>query len=247
MLLSFTILVSLAACNNRNLNTINIGHRGAKGHVAENTIPSIKKAMQLGVQGVEFDVFRCKSGEIVLLHDKTLDRTTNATGNVENYTLQELKEVVVEGQYNIATLGEALDAINNSILVNIELKGKNTSVRTIEILTNYIDNKGWNASNFIISSFNWDELKAFRNLANEIAIGVLTEEDPLKAISFAKEIKASAIHPYYKYLTQEKILAIQREGFKVYTWTVNSPEDIKQLKQWQVDGIITDYPERVNE
>ena len=79
-------------------NTIlNIGHRGAKGHVAENTVASIKKAIELGVDGVEIDVFRCLSGEIVVFHDKTLDKLTNGSGYIEEKSLSELKELKVLG------------------------------------------------------------------------------------------------------------------------------------------------------
>ena len=84
-----------------------IGHRGAKGHVAENTLESIKKAIQLGADGIEIDVFRCLSGEIVLFHDKKLDKLTNGTGLIENTSLQELKKLKVLGtNQQIPTLNE---------------------------------------------------------------------------------------------------------------------------------------------
>ena len=98
---------------------------------------------------------------------------------------------------------------------------------------------------FLISSFRWDELKAMRALNPNIPIAILTEKDPADAISIAKELNAMAINPNYKMLNAENNLKIKEAGFKIYTWTVNEPEDIVAMKRLDVDGIITNYPERV--
>ena len=107
---------------------LNIGHRGAKGHVAENTLASIQKAMELGADGIEIDVFRCFSGEIVVFHDKTLNKLTNGTGYIEKNTLSELKELKILGStHSIPTLEEVINSIGKDVFLNIELKGSNTS------------------------------------------------------------------------------------------------------------------------
>ena len=85
-----------------------------------------------------------------------------------------------------------------------------------------------------------------RELNKDIQIAILTEEDPLEAIAVAKELNAIAINPNYKTLNEENTAKIQGAGFKIYTWTVNDPEDIQKMKDYGVDGIITNYPERVN-
>ena len=225
--------------------TLNIGHRGVKGHVAENTLESIKKAMELGVDGVEIDVFKCKSGEIVVIHDETVNRTTNGKGKVKGFTLDELKVLVVEGKYKIPTLQEVLDLLDANYILNIELKGNHTAESVNDIVVNYIENRGWKKDQFIISSFKWDELRDFYKLNPETPIGILTEEDPLKAISIAKELNAVAIHPYFKYLNKKVVDSIHNERLKVYTWTVNNPEDIQNMLNAGVDAIITDFPERL--
>ena len=97
----------------------------------------------------------------------------------------------------------------------------------------------------MISSFNWDELRDMRSHNADIKIAVLTSEDPIKAIDVAKELKAVAINPHFETLTKENTAKIHEEGLKVYTWTVNEPEDIQKMTQFGVDGIITNYPERV--
>lgn len=228
-----------------NAQTLNIGHRGARAHVAENTLESIKKAMELGVDGVEIDVFKCKSGEMVVIHDETVNRTTNGKGKVEGFPLKELKSFVVEGKYKIATLQEVLDLLDANYILNIELKGTNTAEGVNDIVIDYIENRGWKKDQFIISSFKWDELRDFYKLNPEIPIGILTEEDPLKATNIAREVNAVAIHPYFKYLNKKVVDAIHDEGLKVYTWTVNNPEDIQKMLNAGVDAIITDFPERI--
>ena len=112
----------LGSCNNKEI--LNIGHRGARGHIAENTLESIQKAIDLNVDGVEIDVFRCASGEIVVFHDKELSRLTNSNGFIEDITLDSLNHILVEGKYKIPTLEEVLELINGDILLNVELKGK---------------------------------------------------------------------------------------------------------------------------
>jgi glycerophosphoryl diester phosphodiesterase len=87
---------------------LNIGHRGAKGHIAENTIASIHKAIELGADGIEIDVFLCKSGEIVLFHDKTLEKLTNGEGNIEDKNLEELRKLkVLNSSHSIPTFGRS--------------------------------------------------------------------------------------------------------------------------------------------
>ncbi len=228
-----------------NKEIINIGHRGARGHVAENTLESIEKALSLGVDGVEIDVFRCKSGELVVIHDETLDRTTNGKGNVEDFTLVELKSLVVENKFKIPTLVEVLDLLDAKYVLNIELKGRNTAKSANKIIKDYIRNEGWKQDQFVVSSFEWDELREFYKLNKDIPIGILTEDDPLNAIEVGKELNAFSIHPYHIYLNPERVNTIHNEGFKIYTWTVNKPENIKRIKELGVDAIITDFPEKI--
>ena len=113
------------------------------------------------------------------------------------------------------------------------------------IIEYYVEQRGWTLDNFVISSFNWDELTSFREFNKDIAIAVLTEGNPLDALDVARELNAVAINPYYQTLNKEVVENIQKEGFKVYTYTVNDPDDIDRMKDLGVDGIFSDYPERV--
>ena len=116
-------------CSSKN-DPLIIGHRGAKGHVAENTLPSIAKAIELGVDGIEVDVFLCKSGELVVFHDKKLDRLTNAKGYIESLEYDSIKKISVLGKYKIPTLDEVLELIGGKAFLNIELKGSGTAEPT---------------------------------------------------------------------------------------------------------------------
>ena len=130
-----------------------IGHRGAKGHLAENTIESIKKALDLGVDGIEIDVHRCASGQLVVFHDFTVDRMTNGTGEVSKHTLNQLKQVEVKGRCQIPTLSEVLMFVDNKCLVNIELKGQDTAQEATRLITFFVEKKGWDYKNIVVSSF----------------------------------------------------------------------------------------------
>lgn len=223
-----------------------IGHRGAKGHIVENSLPSIEKGIELGSDAIEIDVFKIADGSVVVFHDDTLDRLTKASGSIEKYTKSTLDEVLLEGGVKIPTLEEVLDLIDKRAVLNIELKGAGTAAPVYKIMKKYMADKGWKKEDFIISSFKWDELEEMRGLDNEISIGVLTSKDMIGAMEEAKKVNAVAIHPHFKALTKENVAEAQKEGFKIYTWTVNTPEDIKLVKSLYVDGVITDYPERVN-
>ncbi len=222
-----------------------IGHRGAMGHETENSLPSIQKALDLGVDMIEIDVFKIKSGEIMVFHDETVDRLTNGPGAIEEYYITDLNKLILNGGHKIPMLQDVLKIIDNKVALNIELKGAGTADRVNHIMNFYIEKRNWSPENFIISSFRWDELEDMRRLNPDVRIAVLTEDNPLKAIPMAKKLNAEAINPYFKNLDAQAASAISEEGFKIYTWTVNEEQDIQAMKQLGVDGIITNYPERV--
>jgi glycerophosphoryl diester phosphodiesterase len=224
---------------------LNIGHRGAKGYEPENTLLSFQKAIDIGVDGIELDVHLSSDGAIMVIHDETLDRNTNGKGFVNELSLQELKTFQIEKENTIPTLIEVFDLVNKRCFINIELKGKGTSKPVINLIEHYIEEKNWNYGHFIISSFNWSALQEVRKWNAKIPIGVLTHTDLDLAIAFAKFIKAETIHSYFHLLTKENTKKMQNEGFKVFAWTVNETEDIQKIKSFHVNGIISDFPDRI--
>ena len=238
-------LILLQSCSMKEKPLV-IGHRGAMGHETENTLASVQKALDLKVDMIEIDIFKIKSGEIVVFHDEYVDRLANAGGRIEEYNVSYVKQMVLDGNHAIPLLQDVLKLVDNRVRLNIELKGAGTCDRVNHILKNYIDKKGWTLDNFLISSFKWEELREFRRINKDIPIAILTEGNPLDAIDIAKELNAEAINPDFEKLDLEVATKIKEAGFKIYTWTVNEPSDIELAKSWSVDGIITNYPERVN-
>ncbi len=230
-----------------NMNVLRIGHRGSKGYIAENTLESIKHAILLGVDGIEIDVFKCLSGELVLSHENNLKRLTGKSGQLEKLTLGELKKFLVVGKYKIPTLTDVLQTIETPFFVNIELKGLNTAQSTSKIITNLSKSTSWRLENFIISSFNWNELEQFRSIDKNTPVGVLLSNSMSinEAIEFGKKINAQAIHPNFKLLNEKTVKKIKNNGFKIYTWTVNSKDNINYMKKLKVDGIISDFPDKI--
>ncbi|GIZ09126.1 glycerophosphodiester phosphodiesterase family protein [Flavobacterium sp. UMI-01] len=224
---------------------LKIGHRGAKGHAPENTVIGFQKALELGVDAVELDVHLSLDGEIVVIHDETVDRTTNGNGFVNQMTLTNLQKLTIEDKARIPSLIEVLDVIDKKCLVNIELKGKGTAIPVVDLIQKYVSNHQWSYHDFIISSFDWEMLVQAQQRNTYIPIAVLTEEAIEKALAFAKKIKANAINPDYQLLHADNVARIQQEGFQLFPWTVNEFEAIAKMKKWKVDGIISDYPDRL--
>lgn len=237
------VIIMLSSCDNNK--PLVIGHRGAMGHETENSLASVQKALDLGVDMIEIDVFKITTGEVVVFHDQTVDRLTNGPGNIEEYNISDLSRLILDGGHKIPMIQDVLKLIDNRVVLNIELKGANTADKINHTIKFYTESRGWSPDNFIISSFNWDELRSMRKFNDSIAIAVLTEDNPLEAIDVAKELNAVAINPYFKNLNADVAKKIKQAGFKIYTWTVNEPEDIEAMTNLGVDGIITNFPERV--
>ena len=224
---------------------LKIGHRGAKGHEPENTLISFEKAIEMGADGIELDVHLSLDGHLIVIHDETIDRTTNGKGVVNQLTLQELKSFRINETEEIPTLEEVLNLVNHRCFVNIELKNQDAAEKVVQLIEHYISDKDWNHAHFLVSSFDWNALQQIRFLNAAIRIGVLTDTDLDLAISFARFIKASALHPDFQLLTKEYTAKIQEKGIQVFPWTVNEMEDIERMQSFNVDGIITDFLDRV--
>ncbi len=217
---------------------LNIGHRGVKGYEPENTLISFQKALELNADGIELDVHLCQSGELIVIHDFTVDRTTNGTGAISDLTLTQIKKLRINNHLEIPTLDEVLALFNKNHLINIELKGTNTAELVCACIQRHVQENKLDYSNFIVSSFQRNELARMKSNNPKIPLGILTEASVQQAIEWAEEFGATAIHPHFSLLTTEK-------GYQIYTWTVNDLQDIQRVKQFGVDGIITDFPDRI--
>ncbi|MCP9198872.1 glycerophosphodiester phosphodiesterase [Gramella sp. GC03-9] len=225
---------------------LKIGHRGAKGHIAENTLESIQKALEIGVDLIEIDVHKCASEEIWVIHDFTLDRTTNGSGEIAKREASELKKLKVEAKYKIPLLSEVLDLIEGKCDINIELKGLNTAQPVCREIWQRIESGKWKYSNFLVSSFQKNELFEVRKLDQQVPLGILSKASVPEAIELGKRLNAYAIHPSLGIITRDNTKLSQEAGFKVNVWTVNEREDILRMLEFGVDGIISDFPNRLH-
>jgi len=243
----FLLFIALLYSCTSNKDILVVGHRGAMGHVLENTIESVQKAIELNVDGIEIDVFKSKTGELVVYHDPFLSRLSNSNAFIEQISLDSIKKIELIGGYFIPTLKEIVDIIPEKIFLNIELKGQDTAFETNKIIINYLNSYNFPVSKFIISSFKWDELKKIRSFNKDIPIAILVDslykiDD---AIKLAKQINAVALNPNKNFITKEIVNNIQSNNIKVYPYTINTPRNIRRIRSMGVDAIITDYPERI--
>jgi glycerophosphoryl diester phosphodiesterase len=224
---------------------LKIAHRGAKAYEPENTLQAFQKALDLNSDGIELDVHLSADGHVIVIHDETIDRTTEGKGLVTDFSLAELKSFLIDGKYQISTLNEVFDLVDKKCFINSDLKGLGTASRLVPLIEEYILEKDWKYEHFIISSFDWNMLEETSTLNSNIPIGVLTEEDINTALAFAEKIKAKAINPDFNLLNEENVRQIQEKGFLVLPWTVNSEEDIQKVKNYKVNGIISDNPDKI--
>lgn len=221
------------------------GHRGARGHAPENTLLSLERGIELGADWLEFDVQRHAGGELILLHDMRVDRTTNGHGRIDQLSFAALRALDAGQGEQIPTLGEALDLIGLRAGVNVELKSfGGTGVAVADVLQRHVA-AGWPAKHFLVSSFHLPELQAFKQAAPDIPVAVLVCGVPLDWARAAIELGAAALNIDAEFADPQLIAAAQRHGLRVYAYTVNEPEDMRALRALGVDGVFTDYPERV--
>ncbi|MCA9393109.1 MAG: glycerophosphodiester phosphodiesterase [Candidatus Omnitrophica bacterium] len=227
-------------------NLLVIGHRGAKGVYPENTLGSIQKAIEAGADMVEIDVHACAGGEIVVMHDDRLERTTDGTGYVSRKSLTYLKGLDAGQGEKVPTLREVLDLIERRIAVNIELKGPGTLGPVLHILGEYVSRHGWTYDQFVVSTFARKHLKRLAKHHPKVRIGALLAYRPWGFIPFARAIRAYSVHLNLRVTSPRLIREAREAQLKVFVWTVNDPIDIDRMRAWGVDGIFTDFPARTS-
>ncbi|WGZ92329.1 MAG: glycerophosphodiester phosphodiesterase family protein [Candidatus Thiocaldithrix dubininis] len=220
-----------------------IGHRGAKGYEPENTLRSIRKALALGVSWIEVDVYAVEH-ELLVIHDARLERTTNGKGYVEQQNLAYLRSLDAGKGEQIPLLSEVVDCINQQAGLNIELKGENTAIPVAKLIQHYLV-KGRSADLFLVSSFNHRELALFRQLLPNIKIGALLCGLPIDNAAFAECMGVYSVNMSIEFIDRLFVEDAHQRGLKVFIYTVNHPEDIKRMYQLGVDGVFSDYPDRV--
>lgn len=232
--------ISLPSSSNQ---LIIVGHRGASGYEPENTLKSFERAIEMGVSMIELDVYVCASGELVVIHDDSVDRTTDGTGMVEDGTWEELRQLDAGNGQRIPQLVQVFNLVDKRVAIDIELKGASTPKPVAELIEKYVKTKQWSYDHFMISSFDHELVAEFHKACPEVKIGLLFDEQTLGVIDEVKKAKARyAILDYYS-VTKEFIADAHAQNIQVFAYTVNAKEVADELKQLGIDGIITDYPD----
>ncbi|MDF1829334.1 glycerophosphodiester phosphodiesterase [Cycloclasticus pugetii] len=218
-----------------------IGHRGAMGCAPENTLLSIHKAIELGADWVEIDV-HCVADKLLVIHDETVDRTTNGRGKLIDYSFEELRALDAGLGQRIPTLQEVLEVTVGKVGLNIELKGLGTG----KVLTSLLRNTPEAYKNkMLVSSFLMPELEQVVRLNQHVKIGVLAGNNINESIAWATKLKAFSIHIRLQKVTPKWVDRAHDLGLKVYVYTVNKVVQIRRMKELGVDGVFSDYPNRL--
>jgi glycerophosphoryl diester phosphodiesterase len=174
-----------------------------------------------------------------------VDRTTDGSGEVTEMTLDELRSLDAGRGERVPTLQDVIDLAAGRMGINIELKGARTAKPALELIETAVDN-GWEISGFHVSSFRLEELSAIRELSDDVRTGVLYALDDGRIMDFAERNRAYSLNPHHRAVTPKFVAEAHDRGFKVFAWTVNESEDIARMKENGVDGIISDYPDRIS-
>lgn len=220
-----------------------IGHRGAAGHEPENTLRSVRRALALGVQGIEIDV-RLVDGELIVLHDATLQRTTSGRGAAARKTFAQLRALDAGAGERIPTLREIFETVERRAFINVELKGRGTAAPVESLIGEFVEQRGWAHADFLVSSFSRSELRSVKD--PRIPIGLLlTRPTRLYALS-ARRVRAGVVSPALRFVSRRFVEDAHRRGLRVFVHTVNEPQDVERMREFGVDGVFTDFPERVS-
>jgi glycerophosphoryl diester phosphodiesterase len=232
-----------------------IAHRGFSGGAPENTLAAFKKAIDLGVDMIELDVLLSKDGQIVVIHDDTLNRTTNGKGRVTDYTLDELKQLDAGSWFGtqfsgekIPTLKEMLELTRGKMFLNIELKkgdlGRYTMMDLADRSLQEVEEVGM-LNQVVFASFDPSAIDRILEKNPKIPVALIYSQ----SWTFPQEVTGgrsiSVLSCSGKVLTQTNISKTHQRGMKVIAWTLNTEEHMQHFLNMGVDGIITDYPDRL--
>jgi glycerophosphoryl diester phosphodiesterase len=228
------------------------GHRGASDVAPENTLAAFRASVRAGADGIELDVMRCGSGEIVVIHDDTVDRTTNSSGHVGTMSFGTLRMLDAGALFApdyageaIPTLEEVLDAVGHRVRVNIEIKSPERHGAYVETDVVAMVRSRALQDQVIVSSFDPRVLARLKKVDPDMPRALLYDRHgPLVRAPIGGVLLAQpqALHPHWSLVDRSMVQWAHRHDYQVNVWTVDDPQVARQLAEWGVDGIITDHP-----
>lgn|SRR3990167_346334 len=231
-----------------------IAHRGAAGYAPENTMAAFIKAKQLGVNWVEFDVQLTADQQIVVFHDKTLDRTSSGRGDLSRYTYAELLEFDAGAWYQPIFAGERIplfrDVItfirNENMAANIELKpAVGQEAFLVKQVLSELSPLFMPHTRILFSSFSISALECLRKQSAHCLLGLLMEEWLVDWGAICAMLQCVSVHTNHQHLDPQRVQSIKARSKKVLCYTVNSLSRAKELFSWGVDAIFSDYPDKM--
>lgn len=220
-------------------------HRGDQSRFPENTIAAFEAAAEYPNVGIEMDVQITQDGQLVVFHDDNLMRLCNVNGKIADFTLSKLQCFPLKGQHLIPTLQDVLEAYTGNGRINIEIKDSQATAALIEFLKKYKQTHPAAYKRILLSCFEKQPLLDCAKELPNLERAFLSVDFTPEVLAFAQLINAAALHVQNEKVTQEIIDLCHQNNFRLTTWTVNSPERIAELKAWNIDGIITDFPHLV--
>lgn len=217
-----------------------IGHRGAAGHAPENTLASFRTALKLGVDYVEADIQTTRDGQLVIFHDKLLDRVTDATGYVWDHSYAELSTITVDGE-RIPLLSELCELLRGR---PVRLMAEILFPTDAEIVMKTLD-ESLASGQYLLASFHHEALRDAQTIRPGIQTLALLECAPVEPVRLVADSGAGYAGLGFESISEEHVRALQEADVRVFTWTVNDPREIRRALALGVDGIITDFPDRV--
>lgn len=222
-----------------------IGHRGAAGHVAENTLGSMRRALALGADGVEFDV-RGHGAELVVLHDATLERTTDGQGDYRALDFAALRALRTANGEGIPTLEEVLPVVADCALVNVELKDPAAADAVVDALERWYAPRPAALARVLLSAFDPAATTRLGARRGRMRLGVLYANETCDAaLERARALGAHSLHVPLAGLDPACVARAHAAALAVYVYTVNEPSEIARCHACGVDGVFSDFPDRV--
>lgn len=218
-------------------------HRGASIQAPENTLAAFQLALDQGADGIELDVMLSKDHHLVVIHDGSVDRTTNGSGRVRDLTLAELKQLDAGDGETIPTLAETLDQFGGRFLINIELKNYSTIFDALPLAVAEMVSDYGVADSILVSSFNPFNFRRFHRVLPEVPRGMLTFPGRAQNILY-RLFRYEAFHPYFKDVDEALVQTVHARGRQINVWTVDEAAEIRHLAKLGVDAIITNQPQR---
>ena len=218
-------------------------HRGASAAAPENTLLAIRRAMEIGADWIEIDVQQVED-TLVVIHDDTLERTTDGRGSVASQTLAALRELDAGEGERIPLLSEVLELIDARAGLNIELKGPDVAAPVVALVRELLQRRPAWRDRLLLSSFDAAQTEYAARDREGWRLGVLFEEAPDAALGRAIALGADSLHVSREVLNPELLTAAHRAGIAVYVYTVNTTEDLMRCLALGVDGVFSDVPDR---